>query len=96
MIAACEFTSAEGGQMRIVLLAIGAFALVSMPAQAQRIPPWMELPKNEKEHTKADENPSMKADDKAYKSALDKVTPSKDFDPWGNVRKPPASRDSQK
>ena len=34
------------------------------------------------------EQPKKKADDKAYKSALDRL-PDKKFDPWQNVRETP-------
>ena len=39
-------------------------------------------------HAQNSEQPKKKSDDKAYKSALDRL-PDKKFDPWQNVRETP-------
>ena len=42
-------------------------------------------------HGQNSEQPKKKSDDKAYKSALDRL-PDKKFDPWQNVRETPQSK----
>ncbi len=75
-----------------------ASALLTMPAQAQStIPgqqPWQTLPKMDNK-APPEEHPATKADDKAYKSALDKIPPKQAYDPWGNVREKPQSNSSR-
>jgi len=85
--------------MRIAVMTAVAIALLTMPIQAQTVipgqpPPWQTLPKMDKS-APADEHPASKADDKAYKSALDKIPPKQAYDPWGNVREKPQSNNSR-
>ena len=84
--------------MRIVVMTVAAVALLTASAYAQQqggVPPYMKLP-NEKEHIKKDESSVTKADDKAYKSALDGIPPpKKGYDPWRNVREKPQSNSSR-
>ncbi|HMK70748.1 MAG TPA: hypothetical protein VK442_07230 [Xanthobacteraceae bacterium] len=86
--------------MKIIVMtvvAVVAGAWVTMPAQAQQQPnappghslPGMEKPPKEEEHH------TVKADEKAYKSALDGIQTKQSFDPWGNVRKKPKSSGSR-
>jgi hypothetical protein len=83
--------------MRIAAMTAVAIALLTTPTQAQSmIPgqaPWQSLPKMDKS-APAEEHPA-KADDKAYKSALDKIPPKQANDPWGNVREKPQSNSSR-
>ena len=51
--------------------------------------PKMEKPPKEEEHH------TLKADEKAYKSALDGIQPKQSFDPWGNVREKPKASNSR-
>ena len=84
--------------MRIAVMTAVAIVLLTIPAQAQSmIPgqaPWSTLPKMDKS-APAEEHPATKADDKAYKSALDKIPPKQAYDPWGNVREKPQSNSSR-
>jgi hypothetical protein len=79
--------------MRIIVMAVGALLLLALPAQAQGVtapnaPPGHSLPGMEKA-TPSEDHPAVKADEKAYKSALDAIQPpKKPYDPWGNVRPP--------
>ncbi len=85
--------------MRMVLTMVLAVAWLTMPAQAQegvnpnappgRSLPGMGKPPKEEEHT------TVKADEKAYISALDGIQPKQIFDPWGNVREKPKSTNSR-
>jgi hypothetical protein len=86
--------------MRIVVMtvvAVVAAAWLALPAQAQvpsqsspgRSLPGMEKPPKEQEH------PTVKADEKAYKSALDGIQPKQSYDPWGNVREKPKASTSR-
>jgi len=83
--------------MRIAAMTAVAIALLTTPTQAQSmIPgqaPWQSLPKMDKS-APAEEH-AAKADDKAYKSALDKIPPKQAYDPWGNVREKPQSNSSR-
>ncbi len=87
--------------MRIVLIAVVAFvaaAWLTTPAQAQDITPGQspthslpgmgKPPKEEESHT-------QKADEKAYKSALDGIQTKQSHDPWGNVREKPKASNSR-
>ena len=85
--------------MRIAVIAAVAIAWLVMPAQAQEgvnpgmapghsLPGMGKPPKEEESHT-------TKADDKAYKSALDGIRPTQSYDPWGNVREKPKSSNSR-
>ena len=84
--------------MRIAAMTAVAIALLTTPTQAQSmIPgqaPWQSLPKMDKS-APAEEHPATKADDKAYKSALDKIPPMQAYDPWGNVREKSQSNSSR-
>jgi hypothetical protein len=87
--------------MRTVVLTLIAVAWLAMPAQAQvpgaaspNAPPGMSLPKMEKPPP-GEEHHAVKADDKAYKSALDGIQPQKSYDPWGNVREKPKASTSR-
>ena len=80
-------------------MTVVAVAWLIMPAQAQEgvnpnnpnAPPGHSLPSMEKP-PKEEEHHTVKADDKAYKSALDGIQPKQSFDPWGNVREKPKSK----
>ena len=85
--------------MRIAVITVVAIGLLTMPAQAQSVlspnaPPGHSLPGPEK-GTPAEQHPTVKADEKAYKSALDGIQPKKSYDPWGNVRGKPQSNNSR-
>jgi len=78
---------------------IVAVAWWTMPAQAQEgvnpgaapgrsLPGMGKPPKEEESHT-------VKADEKAYKSALDGIQPKQTFDPWGNLREKPKASNSR-
>ena len=61
-------------------------------ATAGRATPWGALPGMKGDKPKQEEsNPSVKADDKAYKSALEAIPtkPKQAYDPWHNVRAAP-------
>jgi hypothetical protein len=74
----------------ILSLTIGAQAQSAIPGQA----PWSKLPKAD---TSAhdEEHPAVKADEKAYKSALDGIASKQAHDPWGNVREKPQPNSSR-
>ncbi len=84
--------------MRITVMAVGAMALLAMPAQAQVggaiNAPGHSLPSG-KETITTEEHHALKADDKAYKSALDRIQPKQSYDPWGNVREKPKASNSR-
>jgi hypothetical protein len=75
--------------MKIIAMTGVAVALLTMPAYAQQTPPYMSLPSG-KEAKPAEEHAPVKADEKAYKSALDAIPkPKQAYDPWHNVREKP-------
>ena len=78
--------------MRLVLATVAAVALLTIPAGAQQTP-WGQLPTKDSpgDHTK-DDHHAIKADDKAYRSALDGIPQIKDHDPWRSVREPPKTK----
>jgi hypothetical protein len=88
--------------MRVLAITAMATALLTMPAQAQAptvVPgqaPWSTLPKMNNS-APSDEHPVTKADDRAYKAALDRIPPSskQSSDPWSNVREKPLSNNSR-
>ena len=83
--------------MRIVVMTVVAVAWLTMPAQAQaaaNAPPGMSLPGMGKP-PKEEEHHTVKADEKAYKSALDGIQPKQSYDPWGNVREKPKASNSR-
>jgi hypothetical protein len=69
--------------MRKFLLAMIIVGLAA-PASAQGMPGG----KRQRESSEKTEQRKPKVDEKAYKSALDKL-PDKKFDPWQTVREPP-------
>ena len=76
-------------------MTVVASALLTMPAQAQvsnapNAPPGIVSPHG-KGYSPTDEHPTVKADEKAYKSALDGIQAKQSYDPWGNVREKPQS-----
>ncbi len=85
--------------MRIIMTAGAALALLTIAAYAQQpqMPgqtPWGTLPGMKGDKPKPEEpHFSVKADDKAYKSALDAIPtkPAQAYDPWHNVRATPQS-----
>jgi hypothetical protein len=86
--------------MRILGITVVAVALSTASAHAQQqnsnAPPWMSLPsKVEKGDLPQDEHHAIKADDKAYRSALDGLPQIKDHDPWRSVRESPKSKSSR-
>ncbi|HML06964.1 MAG TPA: hypothetical protein VK430_02400 [Xanthobacteraceae bacterium] len=80
--------------MRIVVMAVAAIALLTIPAQAQRAPPYQNLPTKDdpSDHASRDEKPAVKADEKAYQSALQKIPQAKNSDPWASVRQAPQAK----
>ena len=87
--------------MRTVVMTLIAVAWLTVPAQAQvpgagapNAPPGMSLPKMEKPPAR-EEPHAVKADEKAYKSALDGIQPKQSVDPWGNVREKPKASNSR-
>jgi hypothetical protein len=82
--------------MRILGTTVVAVALSTASAHAQQ-PPWMSLPTKDQasDHAAEEHSKVPKADDKAYRSALDGIPQIKDRDPWGNVRLAPKSKSSR-
>jgi hypothetical protein len=77
-----EFGGAEtvGMAMKAFALMVVMLALLAMPAHAQ-----MGGKRHSGETPKSD-NKNPKADEKAYKAALDKIpTPKEKYDPWGSL-----------
>ena len=80
--------------MRIIAIASVALSLATIPAYSQQpgATPWGALPGMKSDKPKQEEsNSSVKADDKAYKSALEAIPtkPKQAYDPWHNVRAAP-------
>jgi len=64
--------------MRLFVIAVTIVSLaLASPAFAQG--------RHKKTDDKTTTTPTVKADDKAYKSALDRLPPQK-YDPWGTMR----------
>ncbi len=84
--------------MRIVAMTVVAIAWLMTPAHAQSptmmAPPGSTLPGMGKP-PKEEEHPPVKADEKAYKSALDAIQAKKTHDPWATVREKPQSNTSR-
>ena len=79
--------------MRLLVAIVAAMGLLATPARAQSQPPWQQLPsKVDKGDLPKDENHVVKADDKAYRSALDGIPQIKGTDPWRSVRETPKSK----
>jgi hypothetical protein len=81
--------------VRIIAIAGAALALLTIPVSAQQPgggAPGMSLPGMKGDKPKPEEwHPTVKADEKAYKSALDAIPtkPKQAYDPWHNVRAAP-------
>jgi hypothetical protein len=79
--------------MRTFIAAV-IIALLTVPSYAQGMggqgmgSQGMSGGKGRHGHTPDGEQPKKKSDDRAYKSALDRL-PDKKFDPWGSVRETP-------
>jgi hypothetical protein len=71
-----------------MLLAVPASAQSSMSALGKR-PTQSSYPKDTGP-------PKIKADEKAYKAALEKIPEQKVSDPWGNVRAPEPAKGQKK
>jgi hypothetical protein len=80
-----------------------ATALLTMQAQAQAPTatpgqtPWQSLPKMDNSAWDDVHSTATKADEGAYKSALDRIPPASkpSSDPWGDVRQKPPSGNSR-
>ena len=86
--------------MRTLVVAIAAIASLTMSASAQQqnpgAPPWAQLPKmNPSDRPQEEASTVPKADDKAYRSALDGIPQTKGHDPWGGVREVPKSKSAR-
>jgi hypothetical protein len=81
--------------VRIIAIAGAALALLTIPVSAQQpggAAPGMSLPGMKGDKPKQEEaHPAVKADEKAYKSALESIPtkPKQAYDPWHNVRAAP-------
>lgn len=79
--------------MKLLAATVAAVALLAISAGAQGLPPWAQLPKDQKSDHIPDEPSTVpKANDRAYRSALDGIPQIKDHDPWRSVREPPKSK----
>ncbi len=83
--------------MRILVVAVTAIALSTVSGHAQQSnsqTPWASLPKVDKGEASNPDGHSNapKADEKAYRSALDAIPPIKGRDPWRSVREAPKSK----
>jgi len=82
--------------MRTAVITAAAIALLTVTTQAQTaIPgqaPWTKLPKADTSAHEDEHHPISKADEQAYKSALEGIAPKQGYDPWGNVREKPQSK----
>ena len=83
--------------MRILVVAVAAIALSTVSGHAQQSnanTPWTSLPpmKDEPSNHADEHSNAPKADDKAYRSALDAIPPIKGRDPWHIVREAPKSK----
>jgi hypothetical protein len=73
--------------MRTFVAAAVTIALLTMPAYSQGMGKKHHAPKQKTEEKK------NKVDEKAYKSALDRIPdPKQQYDPWQNVRETPRSK----
>jgi Spy/CpxP family protein refolding chaperone len=82
--------------MRILVATVAAAALVATAASAQQSPnngqpPWQQLPTHDEKGDHTPEEHTTKADDKAYRSALDAIPQIKGQDPWRSMREAPKS-----
>lgn len=85
--------------MRALVIAVAAIALLTVSVRAQQNPntPWGSLPTKDQasDHTPDAQSTAPKADDKAYRSALDGIPQIKVHDPWGSVREAPKSKSAR-
>ena len=86
--------------MRILVVAVAAIALSTVSGHAQQSnsnTPWTSLPpmKDEPSNHADEHSNAPKADDKAYRSALDAIPQIKGSDPWHSVREAPKSKSSR-
>jgi hypothetical protein len=82
--------------MRALVIAVAAIALLTVSVRAQQNP-WSSLPTKDQasDHTPDAQSTAPKADDKAYRSALDGIPQIKVHDPWGSVREAPKSKSAR-
>jgi len=83
--------------MRILVVAVAAIALSTVSGHAQNAnTPWTSLPpmKDEPSNHADEHSNAPKADEKAYRSALDAIPPIKG-DPWHSVREGPKSKSAR-
>ena len=67
--------------MKRLMIAVAALALVAAPVHAQM------GKRGKTEDKKPDDSASKKVDEKAYKSALERIPePKEKYDPWGVAR----------
>jgi|SRR5580700_1739500 hypothetical protein len=72
--------------LRKLIPAVAVLALVAGPAAAQvALSPF----KHQERKLTPDEIAKQKADDAAYKAAMDKIPEKKANDPWGGIREAP-------
>jgi hypothetical protein len=77
--------------LRKLIPAAAILSLVAGPAAAQvALSPF----KHEERKLTPDEIAKKKADDAAYKAAMDKIPEKKISDPWGNIREAPQAATS--
>jgi hypothetical protein len=68
--------------MKALMVAMAMVALIAAPAHAQ-----MGGGKRHQADDKKTDTPAKKADDKAYKAALERIPePKEKYDPWGVAR----------
>ena len=83
--------------MRTIMITVAALALLTVSAQAQQNnpnTPWMGLPTKDdpSDHTKDEHSGAPKANETAYRSALDGIPQIKGQDPWRSMRETPKSK----
>jgi hypothetical protein len=77
--------------LRKLIPAAAILSLVAGPAAAQvALSPF----KHQERKLTPDEIAKQKADDAAYKAAIDKIPEKKANDPWGNIREAPQAATS--
>jgi hypothetical protein len=80
-----------------MMIAVAAIAFLTVSARAQQqnpTTPWMSLPTKDQasDHTPDEHSTTPKANEAAYRSALDGIPQIKGNDPWGTVRQSPNSK----
>jgi hypothetical protein len=83
--------------MRTMVITVAAIALLTVSARAQQqnpTTPWQSLPTKDQpsDHTPDEHSKIPKANEAAYRSALDGIPQIKGHDPWGSVREAPKSK----